>query len=99
MRNAGEWFFALVQRNVLTHQVAIGDASVFRQLLFPPTIEPVTHARLFRETGRYLLRLGMDEGLCLFVARIIDNRQIEGKPNFEILYTRLFEASLRRCIE
>ena len=77
MRNLREGFLCLIQANIFSDQVFVGERDAAGELLFSPAIEPIPDAGLPFCAGRESLSLSFQETLGLFVVCVRHDRKIE----------------------
>ena len=84
----------LVEFDGLLDQILIGDRLAACELCLAPAIQQVACARRSLEPRLELCRLTLDECFGLFVAGVVDDRQVKTQSFVDISNTRLCETSL-----
>src|SRR5215813_666916 len=69
--------FGLVERDRLKDQVAVRDRATCSNLRFAPPVEQITSSRCTLETRLDVRGFPLDEPLGLFVACVVDHREVE----------------------
>ena len=99
VRNVRKWPWRLTQSNIFFNQISVGDLNTISDLVLPPTIEPVSRARLSLQTGRESESLSLQKVLSGFVVGVDHDWKVETQPSFDISNPDRRKASLCRALD
>ena len=86
----------LVEGDVLLDEIAIRRLSAPNDLLFSPAIKAIPDARFLAHPGSRLPGLLNYEILCLAIARVMFDSQLQAQASFNVLDAGLAQGALRR---
>jgi hypothetical protein len=78
--------FALVESDRLKYQVVVRDPAARSNLFFSPSVEQITGPRCTLESRLDFRGFPLDEQLCLLVARVVNNREVEPQSSIYVMW-------------